>query len=85
MSLLLKMICDFLMGIIDWVFGLVPEINLEILSFDFVGVLADFWGYMDSFVSLDILILCVIAIVFVDNISFILKVVRFILSKFALG
>lgn len=83
--MLVKMIFDFLMGIIEWFLSLIPDINLEILSFNFIGVLSEFWGYIDSFVSLDIVVLCIIAIVFIDNISFITRMIRFILSKFSLG
>lgn len=85
MQLLLKSIFDFLMTIVDWIFSLIPDLNFGLLSFDFVTPIADFWGYIDSFVSLDMLIACIAVVIIVDNISLLTRLIRFILSKFALG
>lgn len=76
---------DFLIGIADWLFGLIPELNFSVARFDFISPLANFWGYLDSFVHLDILVACIGLVILADNISLITKILRFILAKFGLG
>lgn len=85
--MLLKAIVDFLLGIVEWIFSLIPDIEIpfSLSRFNFVAPLANFWGYIDSFISTDILIACIGIVILIDSISFITRLIRFLLAKFALG
>jgi len=87
MSLLLKKIVDFILGIFEWIFDLIPDINLPFsaLRFDFIGPVANLVGYLDSFIDLDVLVACVAIVIVFDNIGFITRLLKFILSKFGIG
>lgn len=87
MSLLLKKIVDFILGIFEWIFDLLPDVSLPFnaLRFDFIGPVANLVGYLDSFIDLDVLIACVAIVVVFDNISFITRLLKFILNKFGLS
>lgn len=85
MSLLLKMFVDFFVGILNFIVGLFPTIKFpsaEDLDF---SAFSDTLAYFDTLVSFKLVLACIAAIVVVDNLGFLTRILRFILSKFSLG
>lgn len=82
MSLLLKMIVDFLADLIGWLIDLIPDINLPAYNF---SALANAIGYLDSFVSFSAILVGLGIIFSADLISFFSRLLKFVLNKFFSG
>lgn len=83
MQLLLNTIIDFLIGIVDWLISLMPAIDINVG--DFVGAVAHFFGYIDTLISLDVVVACIAVVIVVDNFAFFTRILKFILNKFLIG
>lgn len=85
MSLLLKAIIDFLLGILNFIIGLFPTIEFpESDGLDFTAF-SDTLAYFDTLISFKLVLVCITAIFVVDNLGFLTRILRFILSNFSLG
>ncbi|KAA9182099.1 hypothetical protein [Enterococcus durans] len=83
--MLLKAIIDFLLGILNFIIGLFPTMKFpESDSLDFSSF-GDVLAYFDTIVSFKLILSCIASVFIVDNLSFLTRILRFILSKFSLG
>ncbi|MDT2837989.1 hypothetical protein P7H50_14125 [Enterococcus durans] len=85
MPLLLKMFVDFFVGILNFIIGLFPTIKFPSADELNFSAFSDALAYFDTLVSFKLVLACIAAIVVVDNLSFLTRILRFILSKFSLG
>lgn len=85
MPLLLKMFVDFFVGILNFIIGLFPTIKFPSSDELNFSAFSDSLAYLDTLVSFKLVLSCIAAIVVVDNLSFLTRILRFILSKFSLG
>lgn len=83
--LLLKSIVDFLVGILNFIVGLFPTIKFPSADELNFSAFSDVLGYFDTLISFKLVLACIAAVVVVDNLGFFTRILRFILSKFALG
>ncbi|MGG5303730.1 hypothetical protein IGK16_001346 [Enterococcus pernyi] len=83
--MLLKAIIDFLLGILNFIISLFPTMKFpESDSLDFTSF-GNVLAYFDTIVSFKLILSCIAAVFVVDNLSFLTRILRFILSKFSLG
>ena len=83
--MLLKAIIDFLLGILNFIIGLFPTMKFPASdSLDFASF-GDVLAYFDTIVSFKLILSCIAVVFIVDNLSFLTRILRFILSKFSLG
>lgn len=83
--MLLKMIVDFLIGILSFIVGLFPTIKFPSSDELNFSAFSDVLAYFDTLISFKLILACIAAIVIVDNLGFLTRILRFILSKFSLG
>ncbi|MEQ7224777.1 hypothetical protein ABQD65_13680, partial [Vagococcus fluvialis] len=61
--------------------SLIPSFDFDFNISGHIGAVVNTFGYIDSFVSINTVVFCISAILFVDNFSFVLKIINFIWSK----
>lgn len=57
----------------DWLINSIPAIELPLSISDYIAPVANAVGYIDTFVSLPVLLLCITAVTIVDNWSFLVR------------
>ncbi|MGG5320716.1 hypothetical protein IGJ83_001520 [Enterococcus pernyi] len=81
--MIFTLLIEALISLVIFIVSLLPSLNFE-LSVDF-SALANVIGYIDTLISFSILLACIAATIIFDNFSFLMKILKFILSKFGLG
>lgn len=71
--MIINVIFDIFYFFADWFVGVIPEINLPIAASSYISPVANLVGYVDTFVSLSVITLCITTIFIVDNWSFVVK------------
>lgn len=79
--MILNSIIQVLLMFVNLVVSLIPEINFDFNISGYIGAVADIFGFIDTFVSVQAILLCVTASLIVDNFSFVVKIFNFIWSK----
>lgn len=72
--MILKMIMDIFFPLFRWLVDLIPDIELPIKIETYITPLSNGFGYIDTFVDLRVISLCVTAILIVDNWSRIVRI-----------
>ena len=79
------MIVSALLGIIlmllNLVVSLIPnfEVSYDIVSY--ITPLANFFGYIDSFVSVNVILMCITLVILVDNYALVFRVINWLWQK----
>lgn len=79
--MILNLIIQALLMFVNLVVSLIPEIDFSFDISGYIGAVANIFGYVDSFISIQSILFCVTATLVVDNFSFIVKIFTFIWSK----
>lgn len=83
--MLLKVIIDFLLGILNLIIGLFPTIRFPETDELNFSVISDLIGYFDTVISFKLILACFASIFIVDNFGFFTRILKFILNKFGLS
>lgn len=79
------MIVAALLGIIlmllNLVVSLIPNIEFDLNIVGYITPLANFFGYIDSFVSVNVIVMCISLIIVVDNYALIFRVINWLWQK----
>lgn len=71
------MLWDFIIDLFNslwaWFVQQIPDIELNLNVGSFAAPMADVFGYMDTFISLDVVVMCIVAILIVDNWALVVK------------
>lgn len=79
--MILKLIVDLFFGLVTLVVDLLPSIKISADISGAFGTVANFFGYLDSFVSLSAVSICIGLVILVDNASLLMKILNFIIRK----
>ncbi len=79
--MIISLIIEALLGFVNLIVSLIPSFDFDFNIGGYIGTVANFFGYIDSFISISVILFCVSAVLIVDNFSFILKIINFIWSK----
>lgn len=79
--MILNSIIQALLMVVNLVVSLIPEINFDFDISGYVSSVADIFGFIDTFVSVQAILLCIAATLLVDNFSFVVKIFSFIWAK----
>lgn len=73
--MIFQFVIDFFLSCYNWAVSLIPQFNWTLDISGYVAPMADAFGYIDTIVSLDVLVLCITTILIVDNWSLIVHLV----------
>ena len=76
--MIFNMIFDFLIQLINWMLGLLPSVQYAINLDPYLSPVASAVSYLDTFVSLQLIIGCIGMIIIIDNFGIVLNILRFI-------
>lgn len=79
--MIVTMLLNLVLLILNLILGLIP--NLE-FSFDVAGYISPLinaFGYLDTFISLNVIVFCVSMILIVDNYALIFKLINWLWEK----
>lgn len=60
-------IIDFYNVMWAWFVNQIPDVDLQLDLGGFVAPMANAIGYMDTFISLDVVVACIVAVLIADN------------------
>lgn len=79
------MIVAALLGIIlmllNLVVSLIPNLEFDLNIVSYITPLANFFGYVDSFVSVNVIVMCISLVIVVDNYALIFRVINWLWQK----
>ena len=73
-----NIIFDFFIQLINWLLGLLPSVQYAINLDPYLSPVANAVSYLDTFVSLQLIIGCIGMIIIIDNFGIVLNILRFI-------
>lgn len=79
--MIVELLAKLFFGLVSLLINLIPNIELNTSFMGAFGTVGEFFGYVDNFVSINVILTCVGLIFIVDNISFIVKIFNFIIRK----
>jgi len=68
-------IIDFFNTMSAWAVALIPDVDINLSVGAYLAPMADMFGYMDTFVSLDVVVACIAAVIIVDNWALVVRLV----------
>lgn len=79
------MIVAALLGIVlmllNLIVSLIPNLELDLNIVSYITPLSNFFGYIDSFVSINVIVLCISLVILVDNYGLIFRVINWLWQK----
>lgn len=79
--MIVVLIVSLVFIILNLFISLIPEFNLNVDIAGYISTLSNFVGYIDTFISLDVIVLCISLILIVDNFSFLFKLLSWLWEK----
>lgn len=79
--MIVTMLLNLIIMILNLILSLIPslEFNLDLSSY--ISPLANLVGYVDTFVSVDVIVFCISVILIVDNWTLIFKLINWLWQK----
>ena len=71
--MILAYIMDLFLTIGEWIVASIPTIELPVNIDNYIAPLANFIGYIDTFVVIEIIALCITTIIIADNWALVVK------------
>lgn len=66
---------DMFNSISTWAVGLLPDLQINLNAGAYMATMADFFGYIDTFISLDVIVLCIVTVLIVENWALVVRIV----------
>lgn len=79
--MIIELIVNAILGLVNMVLNLIPDIGLNVDIGAHFSVVGEFFRSIDMFVSIPVIIFCITSSIIVDNFGFIVKIINFIWSK----
>lgn len=79
--MIITILLSIILMILNLVVSFIPTIEFDINMATYIFPLANFVGYIDTFVSINVLITCISLILIVDNYSLIFRVFNWLWQK----
>lgn len=79
--MIVTLILSLIIMILNLVVSLIPNIDFSIDLVSYIEPLANLTGYIDTFISIDVITFCISLILIVDNYSLIFRVVNWLWNK----
>lgn len=76
--MIFNMLFDFFIQLITWLLGLLPNVQYAINLDPYLSPVASAVSYLDTFVSLQLIVGCLAMIIIIDNFGIVLKLIRFV-------
>lgn len=78
--MIINWLFDLFYWIADLFMNVLPDIELPLTFSDYVGAVANVVGYLDTFISLPVVILCISTILIIDNFAIIIRLAAWVWS-----
>lgn len=79
--MIITMLLNLIIMVLNLIISLIPDINIEFNLSGYIAPLANFFGYIDSFVSLNVILFCISLILIVDNYTLIFRLINWLWNK----
>lgn len=79
--MIIELLVNIFFSLIDLILSLIPTINIGGNLVSYLGSLGSFFGYLNTILDLNIAVSCILITIAVDNASFFMKIINFIVRK----
>lgn len=79
--MIITMLLNLIIMVLNLIISLIPDINIDFNISGYIAPLANVFGYIDSFVSLNVIVFCISLILIVDNYTLIFRIVNWLWNK----
>lgn len=79
--MIITMLLNLVVMFLELILSLIPSISFELDLVSYIEPLINVFGYLDTFVSLNVITFCISMILIVDNYSLIFKLVNWLWEK----
>ena len=79
--MIINLIFSALIGLMSMLLNLIPDLSLSFDLSPYIDTVSTYIGYVDMFISVDVVLFCITSIIVVDNFGFLVRVISFIWSK----
>lgn len=79
--MIITMLLNLIIMVLNLIISLIPDITFDFNIGGYIAPLANFFGYVDSFVSLNVIVFCISLILLVDNYTLIFRLINWLWEK----
>lgn len=71
--MIVKIVLDIFHSLMNWFVNIIPDVSLPLDISGYIAPVANAVGYVDTFVSLPVIVACLTAVLIVDNWTIIVR------------
>lgn len=79
--MIIEMLVNIFFSLVDLILSIIPNFTIGSNLIGHLSSLGSFFGYLNTILDLNVAVACILFTVIVDNASFFMKIINFIIRK----